>query len=118
VVPSLAKDAMAVAKVPVVRWHGEILSIAVFEVPEEKKKEALAALRGLIKLLSQKKYSRDVLYRERSSQRYVDMRYWASIEARHEAQEDPEVHTFWARLGHLIKIEKIYETFERLGPSD
>jgi hypothetical protein len=109
---------MAVAKVPAVRWRGEILSIAVFEVPEEKEKEALAALRGLIELLSQKKYSRDVLYRERSSQRYVDMRYWASVEARREAQEDPEVHTFWARLGHLIKIEKIYETFERLGPSD
>jgi len=42
------------------------------------------------------------------------MRYWVSVEARREALEDPEVHTFWARLGHLIKIEKIYETFERL----
>ena len=61
-----------------------------------------------------KELQRDVLYRERSSQRYVDMRYWVSVEARREALEDPEVHTFWARLGHLIKIEKIHETFERL----
>ena len=90
----------------------EILSIAVFEPLEGKEQETLATLRGLIRLLEEKNYSRDALYHDRSSRRYLDVRRWTSEEARQEAHEDPEVHNYWARLGHLIRMEQVYETFD------
>jgi quinol monooxygenase YgiN len=90
----------------------EILSIAVFEPLEGKEKEALETLRGLIRLLAEKNYSRDYVYRDRASHRYLDVRHWTSEQARHEAHEDPEVHNYWARLGHLVHIEQVFETFD------
>ncbi|HLK33720.1 MAG TPA: hypothetical protein VKT29_11560 [Terriglobales bacterium] len=90
----------------------QILSIAVFEPLEGKEREALETMRGLIALLAQKNYSQDSLYRDRTSRRYMDVRYWTSEKARHDAHEDPQVHSFWARLGNLVRTEEIYETFE------
>jgi antibiotic biosynthesis monooxygenase len=90
----------------------EIFSIAVFEPLEGKEQEALEALRGLIRLLAEKKYSRDSLYRDRTSSRYLDVRYWTSEKARHDAHEDPQVHSYWARLGNLVRIEQVFETFD------
>ncbi|HJT00819.1 MAG TPA: hypothetical protein VJ756_17130 [Terriglobales bacterium] len=90
----------------------EIFSIAVFEPLEGKEKEALETLRGLIGLLAEKKYSRDSLYRDRASRRYLDVRYWSSEKARQDAHEDPQVHSYWARLGNLVRIEQVFETFD------
>jgi hypothetical protein len=92
----------------------EIFSIAVFEPLQGKEQEALEALRGLIRLLAEKNYSRDSLYRDRTSRRYLDLRYWSSEKARQEAHEDPEVHNYWARLGNLVRIEQVFETFDPL----
>jgi len=92
----------------------EIFSIAVFEPLQGKEQEALEALRGLIRLLAEKNYSRDSLYRDRTSRRYLDLRYWSSEKARQEAHEDPEVHNYWARLGNLVRIEQVFETCDPL----
>jgi len=92
----------------------EIFSIAVFEPLQGKEQEALEALRGLIRLLAEKNYSRDSLYRDRTSRRYLYLRYWSSEKARQEAHEDPEVHNYWARLGNLVRIEQVFETFDPL----
>jgi antibiotic biosynthesis monooxygenase len=90
----------------------EILSIAVFEPLEGKDEEVLETLRGLIRLLAEKNYSRDSLFRDRASRRYLDLRYWTSEKARQDAHEDPQVHNYWARLGHLVRIEQVFETFD------
>ena len=92
----------------------EIFSIAVFEPLEGKEQEAMETLRGLVRVLSEKNYSRDSLYRDRTSRRYLDLRYWSSEKARQEAHEDPEVHNYWARLGNLVRIEQVFETFDPL----
>src|SRR5437016_2823456 len=89
----------------------EVISIAVFVPLKNKDEEVIAVMRGLIRLMAEKNYSRDMLYRDRKSQRYVDIRYWTSEESRNEAREDPQVHSYWAKLGHLIRIEEIYESF-------
>ena len=49
---------------------------------------------------------------------YVNLRYWTSEEARAQAHEDPEVHRFWARLGLLMNMLKVYERLERVNPED
>jgi hypothetical protein len=90
----------------------EILSLAVFEPLEGKEQKALETLRGLIRLLGKKRYSRDSLYRDRTSRRYLDLRYWSSEKARQDAHDDPQVHTYWARLGNLVRIEQVFETFD------
>lgn len=90
----------------------EIFSIAVFEPVPGKEQEALETLRGLIRLLAEKNYSRDSLYRDRGSRRYLDLRYWSSEKARQDAHEDPQVHGYWSRLGNLVRIEQVFETFD------
>ena len=90
----------------------EIFSIAVFEPLEGREQEALETLRGLVQVLSEKNYSRDFLYRDRTSRRYLDLRCWSSEKARQEAHEDPQVHNYWARLGNLVRIEQVFETFD------
>ena len=92
----------------------EILSIAVFEPVEGKEDEAVRTLRGLFAVLEEKKYSRDQLYRDAQSRRYLIIRHWASEQARQDAHEDPQVHGFWAQLGNLIRIEKVYESFDQV----
>ncbi len=90
----------------------EIFSIAVFEPLEGREQEALETLRGLVQVLSEKNYSRDFLYRDRTSGHYLDVRYWTSEKARQEAHDDPQVHNYWARLGNLVRIEQVFETFD------
>ena len=101
--------------VPLGVMSQEILSLAVFEPLEGNEEKALEAIRGLMALLAEKKYSDDVLYRDQNSSRYMVVRRWTSEEARQDAHEDPDVHIFWARLGHLIKTEKIYESYQKLS---
>jgi hypothetical protein len=45
----------------------------------------------------------------------VLLRYWNSEQARHAAQEDPELLRCWARLGNEIQILKVYEKLEEVG---
>src|SRR5438105_14424846 len=91
----------------------EILSVAIYEPLPEMEAASLATIRELIALLSAKGYSRDLLYHGGQSE-YVLLRYWKSEQARREAQEDPEIHRYWARLGNEIRIVKIYETLENV----
>ena len=95
----------------------EVFSVAIFEPLANKEAEALATLHELFALLSRKNYSRDLLYRDQQSTRYVGLRYWTSEESRRIAQEDPDVHQYWEKLGHLIRIETIYETLKEVSPS-
>src|SRR6266849_5258664 len=89
----------------------EILSIAVWEPLPDMEAASLVTIRELIAILTAKGYSRDMLYCSGESQ-YVLLRYWKSEESRRAAQEDPEIHRYWARLGNEISIVKIYETLE------
>jgi len=75
---------------------------------------SLETIRELIAILSAKGYSRDLLYRDPESH-YVLLRYWKSEETRRAAQEDPDVHRCWAKLGHEIQILKVYEKLEEVG---
>jgi heme-degrading monooxygenase HmoA len=91
----------------------EILSVAIYEPLPEMEAASLATIRELIAILSAKGYSRDFLYHSGQSE-YVLLRYWKSEESRRAAQEDPEIHRYWARLGNEIRIIKVCETLERV----
>ena len=93
----------------------EILAVAIFEPLPGKEDSALQTLRALLKLLAAKGYSRDLLYHDPRKNRYFALRYWASAEARTRAQEDPEVHTFWAKLGNEIKMIEVYEEVNQIN---
>ena len=92
----------------------EILSVAIFEAVEGKDKEALATLRELARELSQRGYSRDLLYCEKATNRYILVRYWKSAASRREAQEDPAALRCWARLADQINIVRVYETLDEV----
>jgi hypothetical protein len=92
----------------------EILSVAVFEAVEGKDKEAVLTLRELARELSQKGYSRDLLYCEKATHRYILVRYWKSAASRREAQEDPAALRCWARLADQINIVRVYETLDQV----
>ena len=89
----------------------EILSLAIYEPLPGMETTSLSSIHELIALLAAKGYSRDLLYHTGGSE-YVLLRYWKSAESRQAAQEDPEVHRYWARLGNEIRILKIYETLQ------
>jgi hypothetical protein len=92
----------------------EILAMAVIKAHEGKEEELLQTLRDFYSMLQTMNYSRDVLYRDRGG-RYVNLRYWASEEARDAAHEDPNVHRFWRRLAEICEIEHVYETLEQVS---
>jgi hypothetical protein len=92
----------------------EILSVAVFESAEGKDKDAIMTLRELARILSEKGYSRDLLYCEKTTNRYILVRYWTSAATRREAQEDPGALRCWARLADQINIIKVYEALEEV----
>lgn len=92
----------------------EILSIAIYEPLEGLEAAALKTMRELIEALAAKGYSRDLLYKDAGPQ-YVLLRYWRSEETRKSAQEDPEMHRLWARLGNEIRILKVYERLVGIG---
>jgi len=97
----------------------EMLSIAIYEPLPGQEEASLSTMRELFSALSAGGYARDVLYRDGGSQ-YVLLRYWKSEEARRAAQEDPEVLRCWAKLGHEIRIVKVYERLEQpegFGPA-
>jgi hypothetical protein len=92
----------------------EILSVAVWEALPGMEAASLVTIRELIAILAAKGYSRDLLYHSGDSQ-YVLLRYWKSEDARRAAQEDPEIHRYWARLGNEIRIVKVYETLAEVA---
>ena len=92
----------------------EILSVAVFEPVEGKKEDALATLSELARELSRKGYSRDLLYCEKATNRYILVRYWKSAASRREAQEDAAALRCWARLADQINIIKVYESLDEV----
>ncbi len=90
---------------------GEVLSVAIFDALPGHEEDAATTMRELMQALASKGYSRDQLYRDGANQNhFVLLRYWRSEDARQQASEDPEIHKFWARLGNLIQIVRIYET--------
>lgn len=93
----------------------EVLSIAFVQPQEGHEAELISILKELYTLLERKQYSRDRLYRDvRNSHLLVNLRYWRSEQARREAQEDPDVHRFWARLGQICRVEPVYESLEEI----
>jgi len=93
----------------------EIISIAIMEPFPGKEEEFLETLRQLYTLMRQNGYSRDELLRNRKNpQHFFNVRRWRSEEARQEAHDDPAVHRFWAKLGHLCVMRAVYESLDAL----
>ncbi len=92
----------------------EILAVAIFEPLPGKDEDALQTLRALLKLLASKNYSRVLLYHDPKKNRYFALRYWVSADTRSRAQEDPEVHAFWAKLGNEIRMIEVYEKVDEV----
>lgn len=93
----------------------EIFAIAVVRPEEGHEEEVMEILRELYIVMKKKDYSRNVLYRDaKDPSRLVNLRYWSSEEARSRAQEDPDVHRQWARLGQVAKVENVIESLEEI----
>ena len=93
--------------------EGEILAMAVIKAHAGKEEELLQLLREFYSVLRTMNYSRDLLYRDGGG-RFVNLRYWASEEARDAAHEDPNVHRFWRQLADICEIEHVYEKLEQV----
>jgi hypothetical protein len=92
-----------------------ILSLAVMEPFEGVEQEFLSVLSELYSVLERKGYSRDVLLRNHNQPpHYFNIRYWTSSAARQEAQEDPDVHRCWARMGHLCHMRRVHDTLDEV----
>ena len=90
-----------------------IVALAVLEALPGKAEELRRMLTGLYAMMHAKGYCRDVLYCDpQRIDRFVHVRYWASEEARAEAQTDPEVHRYWQRLPELCTIPVVHESLE------
>jgi len=92
----------------------EIVSLAIWEPVPEQEAASVATIRELSSIVAAKGYGRDLLYRDRDGH-YVFLRYWKSEEARHSAQEDPDMLRCWAKLGNEIQIVKVYETLTEVA---
>jgi len=92
----------------------EILAIAVFLPNEGRESECLETLKELYFLMERNQYSRDLLLKDVNDGRWISVRFWASENARRQAQEDPEVQRIWERLGHLCVVEKVRERLEEI----
>ncbi len=90
------------------------MSVAVWKPVPGMEAASLATWHELTSILTQKRYGRDLLYRDREGQ-YVLLRYWKSEDARRAAQEDPDMLRCWARLGNEIEIVKVYETLSEVN---
>ncbi len=94
----------------------EIFAIAVVRPQEGHEEEVVDILRDLYAVLAKKNYSRNVLYRDRKEpSKLVNLRYWASEDARTRAQEDPDVHRCWARLGQVAEVEHVMEHLDEIS---
>ena len=75
--------------------------------------ELLAVIHRLYALMEAKGYSRNTLLRSRREPVYfINIRYWASEQARQDAHEDPEIHRCWSRLGQLCQIPRVHEMLD------
>ena len=93
----------------------EIFAIAVVRPEEGHEQEVLNVLRDLYVVMTEKGYSRNILYRDaRHANRLVNLRYWSSDDARTRAQEDPDVHRCWSRLGQVAIVEQVFEQLEEV----
>ncbi len=93
--------------------HG-ILAIITFRPLSGMEEECLSTLRSLYEVIRRKKYGRDLLLLDVQDGSWIGVRFWASEEARREAQEDPEVFRLWERLGHLCTVERVREHLEKI----
>jgi quinol monooxygenase YgiN len=94
----------------------EIRAIAVLEAHEGMEDELETLLREFYSMLQRKGYTRDTLYRDTENPRiFVNFRYWLSEETRREAHEDPDVHRYWYRLGHICSMKHISKGLEELA---
>jgi quinol monooxygenase YgiN len=94
----------------------EIFAIAVVRPEEGREQEVMEILRDLYAVMTRKNYSRNTVYRDRKDQtRLINFRYWTSEEARTKAQEDPDVHRSWARLGQVAKVEYVMEELDEVS---
>ncbi|MBV9086675.1 MAG: hypothetical protein JOY79_04265 [Acidobacteriaceae bacterium] len=91
----------------------EILAMAILKARDGKEQELVQLLRDFYSMLQTMNYSRDILYRAADG-RFVNLRYWASEEARDTAHEDPNVHRFWRRLADICDIEQVHEKLEQV----
>lgn len=90
--------------------NNEIFAIAVVKPQEGHHDDVVNILHDLYEVMTRKKYSRNILYRdEKDTARLINMRYWASEQARRDAQEDPEVHRQWVRLAEVATVELVFE---------
>jgi hypothetical protein len=97
----------------------EIMALAVVEAFDGKEEECLQLLHRFYAVLRGKHYSRDLLYRDsKDPRRLINIRYWLSEDARQEAHEDPDVHTFWKRLSEIAKVTPVFERLEDVTPQD
>ena len=95
--------------------NDEIFAIAVVRPHAGDEQEVLAVLHDLYEIMSSKGYSRNILYRDvRHESRLVNLRYWSSEEARTRAQEDPDVHRCWQRLGQLATVDQVFEELDEI----
>ncbi len=93
----------------------EIFAIAIVKPEEGRDQEVLDILRELYAVMTRKNYSRNTVYRDRKdTSRLINFRYWTSEEARARAQEDPDVHRCWARLGQVAKVEFVMEQLDEV----
>ena len=98
----------------------EIFAIAVVRPAEGREEEVIRVLHDLYGVMTQKNYSRNLLYRdEKDPSRLVNLRYWRSEEARRQAQEDPDVHRQWVRLAEVATVDQVFERLEAvsIGPA-
>ena len=93
----------------------EIFALAVVKPEEGHEQEVLDILRDLYAVMTRKNYSRNTVYRDRKdASRLINFRYWTSEDARARAQEDPDVHRCWARLGQVAKVEFVMEHLDEV----
>lgn len=91
-----------------------ILAIAIVRPYPGKDAEVLAVLRDLYSILAHKGYSRDELYQDAKDERYFNLRYWTSEEARRHAYDDSDVQRCWLRLSQICEVEQVYEKLHSL----
>jgi hypothetical protein len=95
----------------------EFLAIAIIRTHAGHDLDVLELLRNFYKLLSEKGYSRDELFRsEKERDCLVNLRYWKSDDKRREAAEDPDVHRYWHALSEIATVEKVYEQLTPVTP--
>ncbi len=91
----------------------QVLSVAVFDLVPGREQDCLALLRDFYRVLREKGYSDNLLFRDpKSARRYINVRFWRSEQKQKDAAEDPEVHRFWLRLPELLEMHAVYERLE------